>query len=178
MFWVAVIILLASGVTLMKTSKTCGPFWWIYLRVCSGRESLVVMLVLMLVIAVLVVFVIQFQQIQHLLHSGLQSSTQVLAAVGFPKWRHVDESRATLPQVQRGVVGVVTQIPSSILRYRKSDPEVRVIDPFADCFHVQDWLYAVGAVLHATLGSWAEVAVIQAFVTLVVATLLQGDCGS
>ncbi len=38
-------------------------------------------------------------------------------------------------------------------------------------------MYAVGAVLHARLGSWAEAAVVQAFVTLVVAALLQSDSG-
>lgn len=75
-------------------------------------QSLVLMLVLMLVIAVLVVFVICFQQFKHLQYGSLKSSTQVLAVVGFSKWRHMDEGRATLPQVQRGVVGVVTQIPA------------------------------------------------------------------
>ncbi len=69
-------------------------------------------LVLMLVIAVLVVFVIQFQQFQHLPYDGLKRSAQVLAAVGFSQWRHMDEGRVTLPQVQRGVVSVVAQIPA------------------------------------------------------------------
>lgn len=73
-------------------------------------QSLVVMLVL--VIAVLVVFAISFQQFKHLQYGSLKSSTQVLAAVGFSKWRHMDEGRATLPQVQRRVVGVVAQIPA------------------------------------------------------------------
>lgn len=76
------------------------------------RQSLVAMLVLICVIAALAVFVIQLQQFQHLLHGGLKSSAQVLAAVGFSKWRHVDEGGATLSQVKRGVVGIVAQIPA------------------------------------------------------------------
>jgi len=68
-------------------------------------------------------------------------------------------------------------LPSSILRYRNSDPEAGVIDPSADCIHVQDRLYALGAAVHAALGSRAEAAVVQALVTLVVAALLQSDSG-
>lgn len=73
------------------------------------------MLVLVLVTALLVVFVlvlstIQLQEVQHLLQNGLKSSTQVLAAVGFSQWRHMDEGRAALSQVQRRVVGVITQV--------------------------------------------------------------------
>lgn len=79
------------------------------------RQSLVVRLVLMLVIAVLIVFAlllgtIPLQQVQHLLYDSLKGSTQVLAAVGFFQWRHMDEGRVALPPVQRHVVGVVTQI--------------------------------------------------------------------
>lgn len=68
-------------------------------------------------------------------------------------------------------------LPSSILRHRESDPEAGAVDSFADCVHVQQRAYAVGAALHATLRSWAEAAVVQAFVTLVVAALLQSDSG-
>lgn len=75
------------------------------------RQSLVVVLVLMLGIAVLM-FWITFQQFKHLHYGGLKSFTQVLAAVGFSKRRHMDEGGVTLAQVQRGVVGVVTQVPA------------------------------------------------------------------
>lgn len=77
-----------------------------------ARQSLVVVLVLMLVIAVLFVFWITFQQFKHLQYGGPKSFTQVLAAVGFSKRRHMDEGGVTLAQVQRGVVGVVTQVPA------------------------------------------------------------------
>lgn len=56
--------------------------------------------------------VVRFQQLKHLQYGGLQSSAKVTAAVGFIKWRHVDESAASVPKVQRGVIGVITQIPA------------------------------------------------------------------
>lgn len=68
-------------------------------------------------------------------------------------------------------------LPPSILRHRNSDPEAGVVDPLADRVHVQDRVYAVGPAVHAALGRWAEAAVVQALVTVVVATLLQGDSG-
>lgn len=71
-----------------------------------------VALVLMLLTAALVPCVAGFQQPEHLQHGGLQSSAKLLAAVGLPEGGHVDEGGAALPQVQRGVVGVVTQIPA------------------------------------------------------------------
>lgn len=72
-------------------------------------------LVLMIVLAVFLLLhsTIQLQQSQHLLYDHLESSAQVLAAVGFSQWRNMDESRATMPQIQRRVEGVVTQIPGS-----------------------------------------------------------------
>lgn len=73
------------------------------------------MLVLMLVIAVFGIFelllsLISVQQCQHFLYDCLKASAQVLAAVGFSKWRDMNESRVALAQVQRRVVGVITQV--------------------------------------------------------------------
>lgn len=70
-----------------------------------------------------------------------------------------------------------THSPPSILRHGESDPEVRAVDSRADCVHVQEWANAVGAVLHAAVGGWAEAAVVQAAVAFVVAALLQSDGG-
>lgn len=100
-----------------KREQHAVHFWSEHLTIFGQRslhvDSEVLMLLLMLfVITACVLFGIQFQQLQHLLYSGLKSSAQVLAAVGFSKWRHMDEGRVTPPQVQRGVVGVVTQIPA------------------------------------------------------------------
>lgn len=67
--------------------------------------------------------------------------------------------------------------PPSILRHRECDPEARLIDSVTDCVHVQERVYAVRPVLHAALRSWAEAAVVQASVTLVVSALLQSDSG-
>lgn len=50
------------------------------------------------------------QKLQHLLDDGLQCTTQVFPAVRLSKRRHVDEGRATTAQVQRRVVGEITEI--------------------------------------------------------------------
>lgn len=51
------------------------------------------------------------QKVQHLLDDGLQCTTQVFPAVRLFKRRHMDEGRAAMAQVQRCVVGEVTEIP-------------------------------------------------------------------
>ena len=55
---------------------------------------------------------VRLQLFKHLKNGCPQSCAQLLAAVGFSKWRHVDKGRVAVPQVQRGVVDVVTQIPA------------------------------------------------------------------
>ena len=67
---------------------------------------------LVLVIAAVVQSVVRFQKFKHCQYGGLKSSAKVTAAVGFIKWRHVDESAASVPKMQRGVIGVITQIPA------------------------------------------------------------------
>lgn len=51
------------------------------------------------------------KKLQHLLDDGLQRTTQVFTAVRLSKRRHMDEGRATMAQVQRCIVGEVTEIP-------------------------------------------------------------------
>lgn len=82
-----------------------------------GEEVITLLLQLLQIItmpmtAVFVPIVVCFQQLQHLQHSGLQGSAQVAAAVWSAERRHVDEGGAAFAQVQRGVVGVVAQIPA------------------------------------------------------------------
>lgn len=48
------------------------------------------------------------QKLQHLLDDGLQRTAQVFPAVRLSKWRHVNEGRAAMAQVQRCVVGEIT----------------------------------------------------------------------
>ena len=50
------------------------------------------------------------KRLQNLLDDGLQCTTQVFTTVRLSKRRHVDESRAAVTQVQRRVVGEVTEI--------------------------------------------------------------------
>lgn len=52
------------------------------------------------------------QELQHLVDDGLQRAAQVLPAVRLPERRHVDEGGAAAAQVQRRVVGEVTQVPA------------------------------------------------------------------
>lgn len=70
------------------------------------------LVLLVRVIAAVLPSVVRFQQFKHLQYGGLKSSAKVTAAVGFIKWRHVDESTSSVPKVQRGVIGVITQIPA------------------------------------------------------------------
>lgn len=55
--------------------KTCGPFGGIFIY---WSES-----VMVLVVLADLVFMVCFQLLQHLQHCGLETSAQVLAAVGF-----------------------------------------------------------------------------------------------
>lgn len=64
------------------------------------------------VIAAVAPSVVRFQQFKHLQYGGLKSSAKVTAAVRFIKRRHVDECTSSVPKVQRGVIGVITQIPA------------------------------------------------------------------
>lgn len=80
------------------------------------------MVMMMMITAVFVPVVISFQQPQHLQHSGLQGSAQLPAAVRSAERRHMDEGGAALPQVQRGVVGVVAQVPA-----RKPDSQTATL---------------------------------------------------
>lgn len=50
-------------------------------------------------------------KLQHLLDDGLQRPAQVFPAVRLSQRRHMNEGRATMAQVQRRVVGEITQIP-------------------------------------------------------------------
>lgn len=58
------------------------------------------------------------QQVQHLVDDGLQGAAQGLGAVRLAKRRHVHEGRAAPAQIQRGVVGVVTQVTARETRKR------------------------------------------------------------
>lgn len=51
------------------------------------------------------------QKLQHFPDDGLQCTAQVFPAVRLSKRRHMNEGRATVAQVQRRVVGEVTEIP-------------------------------------------------------------------
>lgn len=57
------------------------------------------------------------QQLKHFLYHGLQSTAQCLRAVRFVEGGHMHKGRASPAQVQRGVVGVVTQVPGKVQRY-------------------------------------------------------------
>lgn len=50
-------------------------------------------------------------KLQHLLDDGLQCTTQVFFTVRLSKRRHMNKGRAAVAQVQRGVVGKITEIP-------------------------------------------------------------------
>lgn len=51
------------------------------------------------------------QKLQHLPDDGLQRTAQVFPAVRLSKRRHMNEGRATMAQVQRRVVGEITEVP-------------------------------------------------------------------
>lgn len=51
------------------------------------------------------------QKLQHLPDDGLQRTAQVFPAVRLSERRHMNEGRATVAQVQRRVVGEITEIP-------------------------------------------------------------------
>lgn len=51
------------------------------------------------------------QELQHLPDDGLQRTAQVFPAVRLSERRHMNEGRATMAQVQRRVVGEITEVP-------------------------------------------------------------------
>ena len=57
--------------------------------------------------------------LQHLPDDGLQGPAQVQPAVGLPDWRDVHKGGAPLAQVQRRVVGKVTEIPEQVEEHRE-----------------------------------------------------------
>ncbi len=51
------------------------------------------------------------QKLQHLPDDGLQRAAQVFPAVRLSERRHMNEGRAAVAQVQRRVVGEITEVP-------------------------------------------------------------------
>lgn len=56
------------------------------------------------------IFRTMFQQVQHLGDQSTECLRQLFPTVGLPQGRYVHERRSALAQVQRCVVGVVTQV--------------------------------------------------------------------
>lgn len=56
------------------------------------------------------IFRTMLQQVQHLEDHGLESLSQLFCTVGLPQGGNVHERRSALAQVQRCVVGIVTQV--------------------------------------------------------------------
>lgn len=50
------------------------------------------------------------EHVQHLLYDGLEGPTQVHSTIRLLYGRHVDECGVPMAQVQRGVVGEVTEV--------------------------------------------------------------------
>lgn len=67
--------------------------------------------------------------------------------------------------------------PASVLGDGNRHVQPQCGHPFAHSVHVDDGVNALWTILHAALRAGAEPAIIQSFVTLVVATFFQRHCG-